>query len=73
MKAPILTSGDAYQRPWSVWADDTCLGRFAYEPSDARLALLAKDADSRGWIGTSLEVHRHGSWQRDYAVNFDHA
>lgn len=72
MKQPaILTTGDAYPRPWSVWADDVCLIRLAHEPSDAALQRHAMAASARGWNGTVLEVHRNGSWQREFHPTFE--
>lgn len=67
--APILCSGPAYPKPWSVWADDVCLGRFAHEPNTATLQSLAVKANAEGWNGTLLEVHKHGSWQHDFTPN----
>lgn len=69
--SPILSSSPAYPRPWSVWADDECLARFANEPSEERLQALGEQANARGWNGTLLEVHKHGSWRFDFPIQVE--
>lgn len=53
------------ETPWSVWnARGKCLGRYVNQPSEI---ILARVADVHG--APQLEVHRHGSWQFDWAAD----